>query len=157
MPSDLALMLWASDEKEAAGRALEKALFMDPQKSALYFMLINLRFSRVQTAQNWFVNYMDRVNPSNLGGEWQYLLQAYLAGAFGNYIRPESALTIGLIPHFTEAELIPVGNAAGSGARMALISRSARDETVEILSHVEYLELSGRPDFQYQFAEAMMF
>ncbi len=79
----MALMLWASDEKEAAGRALEKALFMDPQKSALYFMLINLRFSRVQTAQNWFVNYMDRVNPSNLGGEWQYLLQAYLAGAFG--------------------------------------------------------------------------
>ncbi|HHX64317.1 MAG TPA: DUF4445 domain-containing protein [Chloroflexi bacterium] len=83
--------------------------------------------------------------------------RVYLAGAFGNYIRPESALTIGLIPHFTEAELIPVGNAAGSGARMALISRSARDETVEILSHVEYLELSGRPDFQYQFAEAMMF
>ena len=79
----MALMLWASDEKEAAQRALEKALFMDPQKAALYFMLINLRFSRVQTAQNWFVNYMDRVNPANLGGEWQYLLQAYLAGAFG--------------------------------------------------------------------------
>lgn len=79
----MAVMLWASDEKEAAKRALDKAMFIEPQKASLYFMLINLRFSRNETAQNWFVNYMDRVNPSNLGEEWQYLLQAYLAGAFG--------------------------------------------------------------------------
>lgn len=79
----MAVMLWASDEKEAAKRALDKAMLIQPQKASLYFMLINLRFSRKETAQNWFVNYMDRVNPSNLGEEWQYLLQAYLAGAFG--------------------------------------------------------------------------
>lgn len=79
----MAVMLWASDEKEAAQRALDKAMFIHPQKAALYFMLINLRFSRDKTARNWFVNYMDRVNPSNLGDEWQYLVQAYLAGAFG--------------------------------------------------------------------------
>lgn len=79
----MAVMLWASNEKEAAQRALDKAMFIEPQKASLYFMLINLRFSRNETAQNWFVNYMDRVNPSNLGEEWQYLLQAYLAGAFG--------------------------------------------------------------------------
>ena len=79
----MAMMLWASDEKEAAQRALDKAMFIEPQKASLYFMLINLRFSRNETAQNWFVNYMDRVNPSDLGEEWQYLLQAYLAGAFG--------------------------------------------------------------------------
>lgn len=80
----MAVMLWASDEKEAAGRALDKALFIDSQKAALYFMLINLRFSRNEIAQEWFLNYMERVNPSDLGGEWQYLLQAYLAGAFGD-------------------------------------------------------------------------
>lgn len=80
----MAVMLWASDEKEAAARALEKALFMDSQKAALYFMLINLRFSRNEVAQKWFINYMERVNPSNLGDEWQYLLQAYLAGSFGD-------------------------------------------------------------------------
>jgi hypothetical protein len=79
----MAVMLWASDEKEAAKRALDKAMFIEPQKASLYFMLINLRFSRNETAQNWFINYMDRVNPSDLGDEWQYLLQAYLAGAFG--------------------------------------------------------------------------
>lgn len=79
----MAVMLWSSDEKEAAQRALDKAMFIDSQKASLYFMLINLRFSRNETAQNWFINYMERVNPSDLGEEWQYLLQAYLAGAFG--------------------------------------------------------------------------
>ncbi|MHB9034329.1 MAG: ASKHA domain-containing protein [Anaerolineae bacterium] len=81
----------------------------------------------------------------------------YLAGAFGNYIKPSSALTIGLIPNFPNAEIVPVGNAAGSGARMALLSESARQEAAELVNHVQYLELSGRPDFQEHFAEAMLF
>lgn len=79
----MAVMLWSSNEKEAAKRALDKAIFIAPQKATLYFMIINLRFSRNEVAQKWFVNYMERVNPSDLGAEWQYLLQAYLAGAFG--------------------------------------------------------------------------
>jgi len=81
----------------------------------------------------------------------------YLAGAFGNYIRPESALTIGLIPRFPHARIVPVGNAAGSGARMALLSRDVLGEAFRLVKQVEYLELSGRPDFQDQFAEAMVF
>lgn len=83
--------------------------------------------------------------------------RVYLAGAFGNYIRPTSALAIGLIPEFPNAEILPVGNAAGSGAKMALLSRAALREASAILEHVEYLELSGRPDFQEEFAEAMIF
>ncbi|MFO7918718.1 MAG: ASKHA domain-containing protein [Anaerolineae bacterium] len=83
--------------------------------------------------------------------------RVYLAGAFGNYIQPESALGIGLIPDFPEAEIIPVGNAAGSGAKEVLLSRTSRQEIVEILTHVEYLELSGRADFQQEFTEAMIF
>ena len=81
----------------------------------------------------------------------------YLAGAFGNYIRPESALGIGLIPRFPNAEFVPVGNAAGSGAKMALLSLDARREANEIVAGVEYLELSGRLDFQSEFSEAMLF
>jgi uncharacterized 2Fe-2S/4Fe-4S cluster protein (DUF4445 family) len=81
----------------------------------------------------------------------------YLAGAFGNYIRPSSALAIGLMPRFPNAELIPVGNAAGSGAKMALLSAAARQEASDLIEHIEYLELSGRPDFQDEFAEAMVF
>ncbi|MHB0859260.1 MAG: ASKHA domain-containing protein [Anaerolineae bacterium] len=81
----------------------------------------------------------------------------YLAGAFGNYIRPESALEIGLMPRFPNAEIVPIGNAAGSGAKMALLSLSARSEAADLPSRVEYLELSGRPDFQEEFMEAMVF
>jgi len=81
----------------------------------------------------------------------------YLAGAFGNYIQPESALGIGLLPHFPNATLIPVGNAAGSGARLALLSRRERTLASKLLEHVEYLELSGRPDFQDEFVNAMLF
>jgi len=83
--------------------------------------------------------------------------RVYLAGAFGNYIRPESALTIGLMPRFPNAKIVPVGNAAGAGARMALLSISARERAARIPDQVEYLELSGRPDFQEEFAEAMLF
>ncbi|HHX43075.1 MAG TPA: ATP-binding protein, partial [Chloroflexi bacterium] len=81
----------------------------------------------------------------------------YLAGAFGNYIRPESALAIGLMPRCPQARIVPVGNAAGSGARMALLSREALAEAARLAEQVEYLELSGRPDFQDRFAEAMVF
>ncbi len=83
--------------------------------------------------------------------------KVYLAGAFGNYIRPESATAIGLMPRFPHAELVPVGNAAGSGAKMVLLSRAARESASALPARVEYLELSGRPDFQEQFAEAMLF
>jgi uncharacterized 2Fe-2S/4Fe-4S cluster protein (DUF4445 family) len=83
--------------------------------------------------------------------------RVYLAGAFGNYIKPESALGIGLIPDFPNAEIIPVGNAAGSGAKEALLSQASREEVVELLANVEYLELSGRADFQQEFTEAMIF
>jgi len=83
--------------------------------------------------------------------------RVYLAGAFGNYIRPASALAIGLMPHFPRASIVPVGNAAGSGARLALLSRVAFEEATDLVRRVEYLELSGRADFQEHFAEAMIF
>ena len=78
-----AVMLWASNEEEAAKRAVGKALFMNPTKAALFFMLINLRFGRLEPAQSWFTYYMERVNPSDLGEERKYLVLSYLSGAFG--------------------------------------------------------------------------
>ena len=80
----MAVMLWATDEEEAAKRAVGKAMFINPAKAALFFMLINLRFDRIKPAQQWFVTYMDRVNTGSLGEEFQYLMQAYLGGAFGS-------------------------------------------------------------------------
>lgn len=79
----MAVMLWANDEKEAAKRAMSKALSMDYLSSSLFFLLINLRFTRVSAAKQWYLSYLDRVDMEKLGREWQYLLQAYLSGAFG--------------------------------------------------------------------------
>lgn len=76
-------MLWAADEKEAAERGVSKALSLDPAKSSLFFLLVNLRFSRLDSAVKWYTNYLDRVDASKLGEDWQYLLQAHLSGAFG--------------------------------------------------------------------------
>ncbi len=80
----MSVMLWASDEESAAERALKKALTMDCRKSAVFYMLINLRFGRKDTASNWYVYYLDKTDVNNLGDEWQKLLQAYLSGAMGS-------------------------------------------------------------------------
>lgn len=79
----MAVMLWASDEEEAAKRAMSKALSMDYYSCSLFFLLINLRFTRVDAAKKWYLSYLDRVDTESLGNEWQYLLQTYLSGVFG--------------------------------------------------------------------------
>lgn len=85
----------------------------------------------------------------------EQVAEVCLAGAFGNYIRPSSALTIGLVPHFPRAVITPVGNAAGAGAQMALLSRQAWQEAAALMAQVEYIELSLRQDFQQVFMDAM--
>ena len=50
-----------------------------------------------------------------------------------------------------------IGNAAGAGARMALLSKRCKDEASVISEKTEYLELAGRPDFQMEFSSAMLF
>lgn len=79
----MAVMLWANDEEEAAKRAMSKALSMEYLSSSLFFLLINLRFTRMNAAKQWYLSYLDRVDTEKLGREWQYLLQAYLSGTFG--------------------------------------------------------------------------
>lgn len=78
-----AVMLWSSNEKEASQRAMSKSLTISYFNSCLFYLLINLRFNRIDAAKKWYVNYLDRADMNNLGDEWQYLLQAYLFGAFG--------------------------------------------------------------------------
>jgi len=80
----MAVMLWARNEREAAKRAMDKALSMDYYRSCVFFLLINLRFERNQAAKDWYLNYLEKVDMTKLGDEFQYLLQAYLNGLFGN-------------------------------------------------------------------------
>lgn len=83
--------------------------------------------------------------------------EIWLAGAFGNYIDPANAQAIGLIPPFPLERIRPVGNAAGEGAKMALLSKGAREEASRIARSVRYVELASRPDFQERFVESMAF
>ncbi|MGQ9609101.1 MAG: ASKHA domain-containing protein [bacterium] len=83
--------------------------------------------------------------------------EVLLAGAFGNYIRKENAIRMGLIPEFPLEKVKFIGNAAAVGAKMALMSKEARDEAVLISKTTEYVELATDPEFQNEFMEAMMF
>ena len=77
-----------------------------------------------------------------------------VAGAFGTYIDIESAMAIGMLPPLPTERFSQVGNAAGTGARLALISRSRRMVAHQIASLDGYMELACIPDFNRRFAEA---
>ena len=78
-----------------------------------------------------------------------------LAGAFGSYIDRTSAACLGLFPDCDLENIYAVGNAAGDGARIALLNVDKRAEADEIAKRVEYIELTVEPDFDKIFSEAM--
>ncbi len=78
-----------------------------------------------------------------------------IAGAFGSHIDPKKALIIGLFPDCDLSRIVSVGNAAGDGARLALLDRGKREEADRLARSVEYFELSTDPDFHIEFVEAM--
>jgi uncharacterized 2Fe-2S/4Fe-4S cluster protein (DUF4445 family) len=84
------------------------------------------------------------------------LEEMLLAGAFGNYIRRESALAIGLIPSVPIERIRSIGNAAGVGARLLLCSASERERAEKVARRVKHVELAEREGFYDRFADAMM-
>ena len=78
-----------------------------------------------------------------------------LAGAFGSYIDKQSAALLGMFPDCAPENLYSVGNAAGDGARMALLDVDKRKEADEFARKVEYIELTVEPTFEKTFMESM--
>jgi uncharacterized 2Fe-2S/4Fe-4S cluster protein (DUF4445 family) len=78
-----------------------------------------------------------------------------LAGAFGSYIDSERAMVLGMFPDCDLQNVVAVGNAAGDGARIALLNRKKRTEADRVAREVEYIELTVYPEFSTEFAEAM--
>ena len=72
--------------------------------------------------------------------------QILLAGAFGGHVRKESALAIGLLPPVPPDRIKSIGNAAGDGAILCLLSRAARTRALALGSRVEHIEISSRAD-----------
>jgi len=80
--------------------------------------------------------------------------QVIIAGAFGSYIDVTSAMTLGMLPSLPPNRFHQVGNAAGMGAKLALLSISRRNQAQAIASQVHYIELARYPDFLDTFVEA---
>jgi len=78
-----------------------------------------------------------------------------LAGAFGSNIKKESAVAVGLLPPLPLDHINSIGNAAGDGARMALLSVAERKRAVVLASRAEHIELSGRKDFAEEFIQSL--
>ena len=78
-----------------------------------------------------------------------------LAGAFGSYIDPEKAMVLGMFPDCDLKNVYAVGNAAGEGARLALLNRDKRVEADEIARRVQYIELTIEKNFQKEFIDAL--
>jgi uncharacterized 2Fe-2S/4Fe-4S cluster protein (DUF4445 family) len=83
--------------------------------------------------------------------------QVLLAGAFGNYIRRESALRIGLLPDLSLERIKFIGNAAASGAEMALLSQNYRTQAKKLARKIEYIEIAHEKDFELVFTDSMSF
>ncbi len=78
-----------------------------------------------------------------------------LAGAFGNYIKTDSAVGIGLLPPLPLERIETIGNAAGDGAKMALLSKGERARAESLAARAEHIELSTRKEFQEEFVQAL--
>lgn len=92
-----------------------------------------------------------------LGIDTEDLVEIYLAGSFGSYMNPQSARIIGLVPPIAIDRIKAVGNAAGEGAKIALLSFRERQVARSIPDIVEYHELSGREDFTDSFISVLEF
>ncbi|MDX8532330.1 ASKHA domain-containing protein [Mesorhizobium sp. VK25A] len=85
----------------------------------------------------------------------EHVDRIHFAGAFGSFIDPKYAMVLGLIPDCDLDKVSAVGNAAGAGARMALLNRGYRREIEDTVSRIEKIETALEPKFQEHFVYAM--
>ena len=83
--------------------------------------------------------------------------QVLLAGSFGSYLSPASAIRLGLVPRLPVARIVSAGNVAGEGAKMALLSVRERTGALALQEEVRYVELSDRDDFNDAFVDQLQF
>ena len=94
---------------------------------------------------------------SEKGISYKEIDKIYIAGGFGNFMNIDSAINIGMLPKELEDKVYSIGNSAGSGAKMYLLSQEQRKKALQIKKATTYIELSNRADFQDHFMDSMMF
>lgn len=110
-----------------------------------------LQFAKAAIATGWALLLEEfGVDPSEIQ-------QVLLAGSFGSYLSPASAIKIGLVPKLSVLRIVSAGNVAGEGAKMTLLSAQERHGANALLQEIEYVELSDRSDFNDKFVERLAF
>jgi uncharacterized 2Fe-2S/4Fe-4S cluster protein (DUF4445 family) len=110
-----------------------------------------LQFAKASIATGWAILCRE------LGIAPEDISQVLLAGSFGSYLSPASAVRIGLVPTLPLARIVSAGNVAGEGAKIVALSVQERAAATAILDEVEYVELSGRTDFNDLFIDRLAF
>ena len=110
-----------------------------------------LQFAKASIATGWGLLVEE------LGIDVKEIQQVLLAGSFGSYLSPASAIRIGLVPRLALPRIVSAGNVAGEGAKMALLSMQERHAATAMFTEVEYVELSDREDFNDRFVDQLGF
>jgi uncharacterized 2Fe-2S/4Fe-4S cluster protein (DUF4445 family) len=110
-----------------------------------------LQFAKASIATGW------KILLEQLEIQESEIQQVLLAGSFGSYLSPASAVNIGLVPKLPILRILSAGNVAGEGAKMALLSQSERKGAETVIEEIEYVELSDRSDFNDKFIEQLAF
>jgi uncharacterized 2Fe-2S/4Fe-4S cluster protein (DUF4445 family) len=110
-----------------------------------------LQFAKASIATGWTILLRE------FGLEPGDIQQVLLAGSFGSYLSPASAVRIGLVPALALPRIVSAGNVAGEGSKIVALSHRERAEARSIVREVEYVELSGRADFNDLFIEQLAF
>ena len=108
-----------------------------------------LQFAKASIATGW------KILLREYGIEPGDIQQVLLAGSFGAYLSPASAVRIGLVPRLALPRIVSAGNVAGEGAKIVALSHRERAEARSIVREVEYVELSGRADFNDLFVDEL--
>jgi uncharacterized 2Fe-2S/4Fe-4S cluster protein (DUF4445 family) len=110
-----------------------------------------LQFAKAAISTGWTLLLAE------LGVEPRDVQQVLLAGSFGTYLSPASAVRIGLVPKLPVLRIVSAGNVAGEGAKMTLLSMQERSGAAALLEEVTYVELSDRSDFNDRFVDQLAF
>ncbi len=101
------------------------------------------------------VNAALEVILEGVGCKLEDISNFYIAGAFGHYVNPESAIMIGLYPDLKRDKFVHLGNSSIEGARLALLSREKRDEIKIITRNITYIELNTNQQFMNKYTSGL--
>ena len=158
--------------------------FVSPEVMEKEFPKLSSRLINLETNEKAFILHGDKNDPlvyltqrdvrelqfakASIATGWRLLMeqlklndediqQVLLAGSFGSYLSPASAIQIGLVPKIPVMRIVSAGNVAGEGAKMVLLSQPERNGATALLNEVEYVELSDRADFNDKFVVQLSF